>query len=431
MENHLDDRSELVSAIQIVEAIVSGWKLILGTTLVVGGLALIISLVAPKQYEATAIVAIKEPETTFQFDPRIQTDVGIPPDEGLTELAVSEDILANAIRATSPESSVRDMSVWDLRPEVEAHLQGDFLQLTVTHSDPTAAASLSNAWAQALEARIEDVYAIASLDIGRFDQQTEEAMERWEEAQDALVAFQERNEASISRQRLISLQKALATIEHTRQNMRLLIFDIGTASAALDLRNPSDDASLRDSAMTFILSLRVLRSSQDTTFFQSTMDAADELETEFVNSDSGSTQLLIDLSENSETVAEQQEYLALLESRVLSQLDLLDSEALEIETGILHEQARLEQFEQELNSLVQDVALARDVYDSLARKQRETELATEQESEVAVIAAQAIEPKLPSKPRILRNTILGAFGGIWLGIIILFTNSLAIERFRD
>ena len=56
-----------------IEALIKGWKWIVGAGLIVAIAAFGMSSLLPSTYEATSLVAITETRQNIQFDPRIQT----------------------------------------------------------------------------------------------------------------------------------------------------------------------------------------------------------------------------------------------------------------------------------------------------------------------------------------------------------------------
>ena len=55
-----------------IELLVKRWYLIVGAALVAAIVAFVVSSMQPAEYEATALVAITEPQLRVQFEPRIE-----------------------------------------------------------------------------------------------------------------------------------------------------------------------------------------------------------------------------------------------------------------------------------------------------------------------------------------------------------------------
>lgn len=86
-------------------------------------IALVVSLLLSKQFEATSTVAFTQPDIVYQFDPRIQMQVGIPPTEGVADLAMSLDVMSEAVKAAERDQTAQDgqnLQADDLRQNAEA-----------------------------------------------------------------------------------------------------------------------------------------------------------------------------------------------------------------------------------------------------------------------------------------------------------------------
>lgn len=421
MVNSGEDRRGTIDLDDIVRVLIQGRQLILAFTVTAGVLTLLVSLILPKQYEATATVAITRPETVFRFDPRIQTEIGLPSTEGLTDLALTHDILSGAM-ARAPEGMGDGFgSVESFQRSADARLNGNLLRLTVKHQEPVHAADLSNAWAEIFVSRIEEVYASSTVDDTIFERQAEGADQNWREAQEVLIAFQGRNGAAASRQRLRALEDALANVEYSHERMQLLIEDIETAEEVLRTEVPTSETTSWEEAVALMLSLRSLRTSQASLGSRSIQ----------VSEGGGSSvapapdvQIQVGFGGSLETVAEEQALLGSLENRLEGQLERLDSEANGLEQAILEEQRRLEEYEQEHERLAEDVAIAKEVYEVLARKKREVTLAADQASDVASLAARAFPPAEPAHPAPIIYVLIGSVAGFWVAVLWLAGTSL-------
>ena len=89
-QTHYDDEIDLR---EIVRVILAKWRWIAAATIISAAVALGVSLLLPKKYQASAYVALTKPDVVFRFDPRITTEVETPAGKGIPDLALSGDVL--------------------------------------------------------------------------------------------------------------------------------------------------------------------------------------------------------------------------------------------------------------------------------------------------------------------------------------------------
>jgi len=106
---------------------------------------------------------------------------------------------------------------------------------------------------------------------------------------------------------------------------------------------------------------------------------------------------------------------------VESEIERLIRESEQLERQLIKAQSELPAYEQERERLQQEVTLARETHDALARKAQEISLATAEDAP-AKIAAQATRPDKPSSPRIRLNSFMGAALGSMLSVMYIFAS---------
>jgi len=106
---------------------------------------------------------------------------------------------------------------------------------------------------------------------------------------------------------------------------------------------------------------------------------------------------------------------------VESEIERLSRESERLERQLIEAQSELPAYEQERERLQQEMTLARETHEALARKAQETSLATAEDAP-AKIAAQATRPDKPSSPRIRLNSFMGAALGSMLSVIYIFAS---------
>ena len=104
-------------------------------------------------------------------------------------------------------------------------------------------------------------------------------------------------------------------------------------------------------------------------------------------------------------------------------------------SGAYQEQVRLvseqTQTTNQYNILERDVETNRTLYDSLLQKSREADTATAMRGSNARIVDPAEPPSIPSKPNFLWNTLIGALGGLLLGLGLMITQESLDRSFKE
>ena len=396
---------------ELVRTLIAGWRWIAGFTIAAGLLALGVSMMLPKQYEASASVALTEPAIIFRFDPRITTEIEVPTGKGITELALSDDVLKQILESEAAASMDPNERIADiLRGKLEAKLSDTLLILTVEDDDATRAAALANAWAVAVTRRLNDLYAPSSQAQTLFEAQAQAALEQWQAAQQELIDFQAANPERILIQRLAAQENTLAKYLEANRALELVAQDARALQARLREQPSGAEANLQDDLATLLLTSRSLSSSTSLT----ASAAPYPLDLQFqIQGDS----LL------GESSAEQAQYLeALIESLETQRIDL-EKQAAQLEEEIYKLQGDLAQAQEERSRLEQDRDLARDTYETLARKAQESSLAAQDREPVAQVASRAAVPSKPEGPRVKLNTGLGSMLGFMMGVFWTFAAS--------
>jgi capsular exopolysaccharide synthesis family protein len=83
------------------------------------------------------------------------------------------------------------------------------------------------------------------------------------------------------------------------------------------------------------------------------------------------------------------------------------------------------------NILERDVETNRTLYDSLLQKSREADTATAMRGSNARIVDPAEPPSVPSKPNFLWNTLIGAIGGLLVGLGLMITQESLDRSFKE
>ena len=195
-----------------VELMLNHWWWIVGCAVLAALSAFAVTSLQPPTYEASSIVMITEPRYQMEFDPRFQTaDQWQPAYKAFPELAASDTVLQAVVQAytPSPAADIEDWRLGVLKPMAEATSQGDpsLVKLQITCRCAEDAAGIANAWADQLAARGNDIYAEGEGNVAFFETQAAQAETTLETAEQALIAFQARDRASIVSAQLSSLRQ--------------------------------------------------------------------------------------------------------------------------------------------------------------------------------------------------------------------------------
>ena len=192
MEEEIDLR-------EYVEVIVRRWKWIAGITLVAVVTAAIVSffLMAPI-YEAKAGVVIVKSKSEITFEPKYRTlteeelaragDVASRR-KALEALVKSSSVAAEVIAKLGSmlEPEERDASA--LLDMVETEMDGDLIGIKVRGKDPKKITAIANAWGEAYESYVNELYGGRAQSPTNIQAQVAEARESYQQAEEALARF--------------------------------------------------------------------------------------------------------------------------------------------------------------------------------------------------------------------------------------------------
>ena len=397
-----EDRSDYEDEIdlrEIFQLLVRRWRWIASAAILSVAAALGISLMMPKQFTASASVALTKPDVVFQFDPRITTEVEAPGGKGIPELALGDGVLQQVLDSPAGETmEPEDRQVDKFWEELDANLSDTVLVLTVEDGDEARVAALANTWAEAVAGLLNDLYAPSFRSQERFEAQAEEALGRWRSSQQALVNFQKANPEQILEERLDAQKLALASYLDAHRALGLILLDAGALQARLEARAPADVGSMLDDLASLLLTAQSLSATRGSTALELQVVAQSD-------------------SMLGESTEEQARYLVKLIESLEAQRVALQVEAADLEAEIYVLQGQLAQSQEERALLEQERNLMQQAYESLARKAQETQLAAQDEETVARVASQAVEPSQHARPRILLNTVLGGTLGLMFGLV--------------
>ena len=406
-QTHYDDEIDLR---EIVRTILAKWRWIAIATVLSAAVALGVSLLLPKKYQASAYVALTKPDVVFRFDPRITTEVETPAGKGIPDLALSGDVLqvvldSSAAATLDPEEQFVDV----FQERVNATLTDTILELSVEDNDPERAASLANTWAEAVAQKLNIIYAPTSRAQDLFESQAEAAQEQWEVAQQALVDFQKANPERILKQQLLVQEQALATYLYADQAIGLVLQDAFTLLVRLEGREIYAETDFQDDLTALLLTMQSLVSTYSSV--PSIVTPATPLDLQIQVQ---GTSLL------SASVDDQARYIEELADSLNTQRLTLKDEAVKLQDLIYDLQGQMEQAEGERVRLEMERNLAQEAFQTLARKAQELSLSAQDQDTVARIASRPVIPSEKVGPRVSLNTAMATMLGFVISLFAVF-----------
>lgn len=390
---------------------------IAGLAFVFGFAGWVISQRLPQSFASTAIVVVTDPDIVFRFDPRIETQVNPPPGEGLTEVALSDELVADLLHAGIELGLSPIMTLEDLRNDLRVSARGSTLSLRVSCPIPVTCNSLANRWAASFANKLNQIYAGAGRDSDTFRSSAEGALHTWEQAQAALTSFQASNDEVALDLAFQFQTTALERVLEAGPRLESLISDARAIRTRIGSISPAGETTGQDQVLVMLLALRSLSSTavDGTTSQNAPLLSQEAVQSQFVVSPDFVLLVSVDFSiSGSEGKASLLEYLdQLIDSIEAQQISLHELER-EIKSQLLELQAALTRAVQERLRLEEETELSKETYQILARKAAESRLAIDEER-VAQVATQAVVPDEAAGPSsgvvVLAGALFGALAG--------------------
>jgi succinoglycan biosynthesis transport protein ExoP len=378
------------------------WKWILETTVAAAVVALVVSFLLPPTYEATALVAIKAPQYVMQFDPRFEVPSQLPQPayKAYPDLAEGDEVLEALFARLNPRPAEIE-TLRDLQERVEAKAGTDpsVVRLTVRARDPQEAARIANLWAELFVAHANRVYGASDEELQQLEGQLAQAQAELEAAEQALIEFQARNQASILDARLDSLKSDQAHYLADQRAITYILQDIQALREQLARQPDERPASLADDLTTLFLQIKAFN-AQASAPIQLQVNSAEPLS----NKSIGETMALLD------------DMAGALEAKSAEIGQRLE----ELQPQILSLQRQLQEIYTESDRLTRQRDLAKETYTALARKVEETRIAVQGAQSTARLGSRAAVPEKPASPRKLLNTAVAGALGLMLSVFGAF-----------
>lgn len=380
--------NEEIDLSEYIDVIVRRWKLIMGVMVVCVMAAGIASFLLPPVYEARAGVLVRTQQAETEADQKEWA--------ALAEGGSVATLVIDKLGDTLPQGE-RNASA--LLVKVDTQTRGDLVLIKVRNRDPKKAATIANAWGEAYEGYVNELYGTSPQSAQDIGAEAVEAKRAYDEAQDELVRFKGDNRIEILTREIEARQNTLDDYYATKRAIDQLI---ANAKALRGL--PGEGSS--PMGVTSNLSILLLKAK-----------AFDLLLPDLPE---GLLLSLDQVTDRDSTIDEQRgdldTLIAVLEARQQEVKTLIEEMSLQREILTLQEElAREEAREEELTRASE---LAWNTYETLTN--RAAKLSAQEPDTEARLAVQAVEPNSPVAPNKEINIAVGGVLGLVVGIIGAF-----------
>lgn len=387
-----------------VEALLRRWWVILGAVL--GGILIAVFLhFAQSNYQATALVAVTDPNQRLQFDNRIvntlDLDILL---QAYPELAMSDSVMTLLLAQAEELSGGAINSLTQLRgmTDVETGADARLLRLLVRDEDPQLAADLANTWADTLVSVVDAIYRGQGGEVAFFTDQLAQTDSQLQTAEAALVEFQAGSRMGIVDNELLSLTDLQASYLADQRRLSLALDDIRALRRQIEA-GTGDTVTLADQLTALMLQLEVYEKSSATP------------------EPAGGLQLQINPQANL-TTGVRAEQLALLDNlaqSVEASLSEMDVRLLALEPRIFELQREKEDIFHQYEELTRNRDVAAETYMTLARKIDEVRIQADDAGSSLRVASRAATPAQPERSNLIITAALGAIVGLFLALAAL------------
>jgi capsular polysaccharide biosynthesis protein len=395
-----------------LRGILKHYRLILVCGFVAGIVAFIVMNLVPPTYEAVATLAIVKSGEDVNFDPKFRTVSEFDLAQSVVDQVARRKALATI--ASSPElvtgvldqvegptnTAARPLSDWmrDLAPRSD----GDLIQLDVRSESPEKAARLANAWASALEARVNAIYGDNAISLAEIQTQAAAAKRDYDAKQGAVVAYLGQNPSGQLTRTLSEKQQALKDSLALGIQLDRLVAD---AQALRD--RLAKGASVGSGEQLASLMLEA-----------NSFNASSNLAAPFSDTNSPPINLQIQIAPSSGAAAGEQlssadALLTALQAR-RQQLQTVNVQQLQQEVNTLQAQIEQENSKYKVLSDARDRAWT--TFTTVSNKAAELDVAAQAQGTLVKSAITAITPTEPVETRIRLYTVLAGGAGLLLGI---------------
>jgi uncharacterized protein involved in exopolysaccharide biosynthesis len=250
------------------------------------------------------------------------------------------------------------------------------------------------------------IYGASDKELQQLEGQLAQAQAALEAAEQALIEFQARNQASILEARLDSLKSDQAHYLADQRAITYILQDIQALREQLARQPGERPASLADDLTALFLQIKAFN-AQASAPIQLQVNSAESLSNRSIG----------------ETMALLNDIARALEAKSVEIKQRLE----ELQPQILSLQRQLQEIYTESDRLTRQRDLAKETYTALARKVQETRIAVQGAQRTAELGSRAAVPEEPASPRKLLNTAVAGT----LGLMLSTMGAFAAEWWRN
>jgi len=413
------------------------WKIALLAFALTVATTVVVSMLMPKQYTASAavVVDVRSPDPVsglmlqgMMAPGYMATQVDIINSDRVAQAVVkglgmenSPAIQAQWREATQGKGQLRDWlaSLLQKSLDVKPSRESNVISINYTGADPDFAAAVANAFAQAyidvnLDLRVAPARQYATF----FDEQTKTAREKLEKAQQALSDYQQQNGITSTDERL--------DFETAKLNE--------TSSQLTGVQGQTTDSqSKRNSTKTDTLA-EVMQSP-----------LVNGLKADIARLEAKLTESKVNLGANHPQIQRTESELGALRAQLDAETRKITSSIettyqvskqreAQLQGALATQKARvlvLNKQRDELNVLRRDIESAQRAFEIVSQRASQTNIESQTNQTNIAVLNPAIAPPAPSKPRVFLNVLVSIFLGGLLGVGLALVLELTNRRVRS
>jgi uncharacterized protein involved in exopolysaccharide biosynthesis len=414
--------------------VLHSWIWIASLAMIGAAGGLILSLLNPHQYRATAVVVVTREMDSLNFGPKIDSNDVLPTYLAYYDLAESDHLKYQVYMQLNEEE--RDFIGFNLfRDQISAVSAGSdqsVINFTITLEDPDLAAQLANDWAEAFVIEANQLFSgETDTQLVFYQDQLKAATQTQLEKDNFLADFQKTNEFTLLSNKLISKLKMQEELLALQRSGEILEEGVNNLLQKIQAKPAGSTISQSEEISALLMLLQTYNYQMNGSSFE--ISSGTDTEESFLpaytarnSSQIPLYQITIDLAEL--TTSSKEDTITSLEQisdAIVFRQQWVGEYLAAIEPDILALQQKIQAFQDEQFRLIQEQTIARETTNALALKVQEVQIALQSvNSEGPVMVASAA--LTPNKP-ISRNTILNAgiagAAGLAVGILGVFVKN--------
>lgn len=413
------------------------WKIALLAFALTVATTVVVSMLMPKQYTASAavVVDVRSPDPVsglmlqgMMAPGYMATQVDIINSDRVAQAVVkglgmenSPAIQAQWREATQGKGQLRDWlaSLLQRSLDVKPSRESNVISINYTGADPDFAAAVANAFAQAyidvnLDLRVAPARQYATF----FDEQTKTAREKLEKAQQALSDYQQQNGITSADERM--------DFETAKLNE--------TSSQLTGVQGQTTDSQSKRNNTKADTLAEVMQSP-----------LVNGLKADIARLEAKLTESKVNLGANHPQIQRSESELAALRAQLDAETRKITSSIettyqvskqreAQLQGALATQKARvlvLNKQRDELNVLRRDIESAQRAFEIVSQRASQTNIESQTNQTNIAVLNPAIAPPAPSKPRVFLNVLVSIFLGGLLGVGLALVLELTNRRVRS